>query len=136
MALCLLISLILPPLLIWFFIKQDGDLILMLAEKFGKSKHDLKGKVVWISGSSSGIGRALAIELASVGCKLALSDIDVSKLEETRALCLKKNGRLIDSDVLALPLNINEFNKHNEALATVVENFGHLDILVNNGEIY
>ena len=44
---------------------------------------DLKGKVAAITGAGSGIGRALAIELAGRGCQLALSDIDGEGLTET-----------------------------------------------------
>ena len=44
---------------------------------------DLRGKVAAITGAGSGIGRALAIELAGRGCQLALSDIDGEGLTET-----------------------------------------------------
>ncbi|MFM2419464.1 MAG: hypothetical protein RL385_4187 [Pseudomonadota bacterium] len=45
-----------------------------------------KDKVAAITGAASGIGRALAVDLASRGCHLALSDVNETGLEETRAL--------------------------------------------------
>jgi len=42
---------------------------------------DLKGKLVWITGASSGIGRALALALASNGCNLVLTARDLTRLE-------------------------------------------------------
>lgn len=49
--------------------------------------HDLSGRVAAISGAGSGIGRALAVELAHRGTHLALSDVDDGGLFDTVALC-------------------------------------------------
>src|SRR6478735_7120849 len=48
---------------------------------------DFNGKVAAITGAGSGIGRALAVELANRGCHLALSDIDEAGLAATVNLC-------------------------------------------------
>ncbi len=54
---------------------------------------DLTDKVAAITGAGSGIGRALAIELAARGCHLALSDIDAVGLAETERLLAGRASR-------------------------------------------
>ncbi|AKJ27428.1 SDR family NAD(P)-dependent oxidoreductase [Caldimonas brevitalea] len=56
-----------------------------------KSFHD---KVAAITGAASGMGRALALELARRGCHLALSDIDTQGLQETAALAAQQGLRV------------------------------------------
>ena len=51
---------------------------------------DFSQKVALISGAGSGIGRALSIELADMGCNLALVDWNKESLEETKQLLRKK----------------------------------------------
>lgn len=48
---------------------------------------ELSGQVAAITGAGSGIGRALAVELSSRGCPVALSDVDEVGLAETVARC-------------------------------------------------
>ena len=48
----------------------------------------LAGKVVWIWGATSGLGEALAVELAKRGCKLVLSGYRGKELKEIRDKCL------------------------------------------------
>ena len=90
--------------LLYLFVKLDCNFVLLLCEYFGKQPTCLHGKVVWITGASSGIGRHLAYELARAGCKLIVTGTRKERLEETRNNCLKLNGRLGVNDVLVLPL--------------------------------
>ena len=48
---------------------------------------DFKGKTVWITGASSGIGKALAIKLGSLGANLVLSSRKEDQLVEVANLC-------------------------------------------------
>ncbi|XP_076671706.1 dehydrogenase/reductase SDR family member 7 [Andrena cerasifolii] len=113
----------------WFL---DCDLNLAIHEKFGKPISSLKGKVVWITGASSGIGEYLAYVLGSAGCKLILTARRKDELERVKANCLQRNGDLKDSDVEVLPLDICEINRHETLFKQIISSFGKLDILVNN----
>ena len=52
---------------------------------------DFSNKVALITGAGSGIGRALATNLADQGCSLALVDWNSESLEETKEIVSKKN---------------------------------------------
>jgi short-subunit dehydrogenase len=87
-----------------------------------------KNKVVWITGASSGIGEALAYAFATEGAKLILS---ARRTEEL--LRVKKAINLPDSDVFVLPLDLSDTSKVAELTKDVIEKFGRIDILINNG---
>ena len=67
----------------------DCDAVLHFYEKFAKKPEPrLRGKVVWITGASSGIGEQLAYRLAQCGCKLVLSARRRDELERVKTQCL------------------------------------------------
>ena len=82
----------LVPLFFYFILKyQDADFILMMYEKIGQDPATaLRGKVVWITGASSGIGEYFAYELAKYGCKLVLSARRKAELERVKKNCAGK----------------------------------------------
>ncbi|WP_298779279.1 SDR family oxidoreductase [uncultured Polaribacter sp.] len=86
-------------------------------------------KTIWITGASSGIGKALAIELSNQNAKLILSSRNKGELELVKAQC--KNINLVKIIVLDLEDYTNLEIKVDEALAV----FGNIDILVNNGGV-
>lgn len=130
-VLCLSCLLIPIGFLIWLAKKLDSDLTLTFYEKFGKPISSLRGKVIWITGASSGIGQSLAVDLAAGGAKLALSGTNLERLEETKKQCLT-SGKLSDEDILLVPFNIADFKSHEDCIKKVLDHFKTVDILVNN----
>jgi short-subunit dehydrogenase len=87
----------------------------------------LAGKSVLITGASTGIGRALALELARCGAQLALNARRAARLEATAAECAA-----LGAQVLAVPGDVGVAADCRMAVARTVERFGKLDVLVNN----
>ena len=71
---------------------SDADLTLTLATKMGRQTSELRGRVVWVTGASSGIGEKLAYELARAGAKLVLSARREEELERVKAKCIGEKG--------------------------------------------
>ena len=83
-------------------------------------------KVIWITGASSGIGRALTIALSNFDCQVFISSRSEEKLQETINLCHSKSNIHILSGDLAKQEN-------NHAICNAIENIhGHLDIAILN----
>lgn len=89
--------------------------------------NELAGKVALITGSSRGIGRGIAIELARGGCDVMLTGRDRTALEnvtaEIRALGRKAVAHTADLTASAEPAGL---------IDGLTRDFGRLDILVNN----
>ncbi|GFY54446.1 hypothetical protein TNIN_491061, partial [Trichonephila inaurata madagascariensis] len=90
----------------------------------------LQGKVIWITGSSSGIGEYLAYELAHHGCKLILSGTSVERLNFVKLKCIEIG--LTEDDIYVLPFKLTDFEIHEDCVKKVLQKFHRLDILINN----
>jgi short-subunit dehydrogenase len=86
-------------------------------------------KIIWITGASSGIGKALAIELANQNAKLILSSRKKEGLELVKNAC--KNS----ADVKIITLDLEDYSNLQSKADEAIEVFGKIDILVNNGGI-
>lgn len=86
-------------------------------------------KIIWITGASSGIGKALALEFSNQNAKIILSSRKKEDLELVKNAC--KNPSNVKIVILDLEEYTNLQPKVDEALAA----FGRIDILVNNGGI-
>jgi short-subunit dehydrogenase len=91
---------------------------------------ELKGAVVVITGAASGIGRALAVDLAKMGAQLALADLNTAGLEETRKLLgdASINVRTYTVDV-SKAAAVEDFAQR------VQQDFGRTSLLVNNAGV-
>nr|XP_038967926.1 dehydrogenase/reductase (SDR family) member 7-like 1 isoform X1 [Rattus norvegicus] len=103
-------------------------------EQNSSNEQALADKVVWITGASSGIGEELAFQLSKLGVCLVLSARRGQELERVKRRCLE-NGNLKEKDILVLPLDLADTSSHDIATKTVLQEFGRIDILVNNGGV-
>ncbi|MBX7192999.1 MAG: SDR family NAD(P)-dependent oxidoreductase [Sandaracinaceae bacterium] len=87
----------------------------------------LDGRVAWITGAGSGIGRALALELARRGAVIAVSGRRVANLEEVAKDIERVGGR-----ALPVACDVTEEEDVARAVAQVVRELGQLDICVAN----
>ncbi|MEI6266096.1 MAG: SDR family NAD(P)-dependent oxidoreductase [Sphingobacteriia bacterium] len=85
------------------------------------------GKVVWITGASSGIGKAMAFEWARLGYKVVLS-ARRKELLDAIASEIKNTG----GEALVVPVDIMEENSIDDAVQTIIASWGRLDIAVAN----
>jgi dehydrogenase/reductase SDR family protein 7B len=90
----------------------------------------LTGKVVWLTGASSGIGEALAIELAKEGCKLILSARRKNELQRVQKL-----AELSDDNCLLLPLDLEQYQDFENLKNIALQKFNRIDVLINNAGI-
>jgi dehydrogenase/reductase SDR family member 7B len=89
-----------------------------------------QNKTIWITGASSGIGKALALEWAKYSPKLVLSGRNKEKLEEVSKAC-----EAIGAKCQIVILDLAEPKSIEQAAKTVMETYSSIDILVNNGGI-
>ena len=87
----------------------------------------LKNKVLLITGASRGIGQAAAIRLAQAGADLAITSRKLPDLEKV-AEEIKKTGR----KCLPVPAHVGKMDEIDNLVKRVLEEFGRIDILVNN----
>jgi len=88
-----------------------------------------KNKVVWITGASSGIGKALALEFSKLDAKIIISSRKKEALEKVKKECITpKNVKIV-------PLDLEDYTHLDDAVASAISQFGKIDILINNGGI-
>lgn len=95
-----------------------------------RAMNSFKNKVVWITGASSGIGEALAMAMAKEGAKLILSSRRTDELER-----VKTSLHLPDEDVFVLTLDLANTSAITTLTQKVIEKYGRIDVLVNNGGV-
>jgi 3-oxoacyl-[acyl-carrier protein] reductase len=98
---------------------------MFVVEKF------LTGKVALVTGSSRGIGRAIALKLSDAGAKVAVNFAgNVEKAEEVKAEIESRGG-----EVILVQGKVDSLETVNDIVKKVVDTWGTLDILVNNAGI-
>jgi short-subunit dehydrogenase len=90
--------------------------------------YDLKNKIIWITGASSGIGEALVYECAKQNAIIILS----SRREE-ELFRVAKTAHLTSTNSLIIPFDLANTNHIKEYAQQIISTFGRIDILINNG---
>jgi len=93
----------------------------------GALRKAVAGKTVMITGSSSGIGRAAALQLGVAGAIVLLVARSVEELDAVRDEIVSAGGR-----AFAYPTDLTDFDELDALVAKVLDQHGHLDVLVNN----
>lgn len=87
----------------------------------------LKSKVALVTGSSKGIGKAIALELLKAGAKVVINGRDAAAVNATTEEFLQ-----IGYPVLAIPADVSSIAGCRELVRKTVEGFGRIDLLINN----
>jgi 3-oxoacyl-[acyl-carrier protein] reductase len=89
---------------------------------------DLNGRVAVVTGSSRGLGRAIALKLASLGAKVVVNyRSDEAAAEETLRLIQQAGG-----EAIVIQADVSVFDDAQRLIQGALDRFGRLDILVNN----
>src|SRR5258708_33087804 len=85
----------------------------------------LAGKVVLVTGGSSGRGRGPAVRVAGLGCKVAVAARSPDTLDEVVRDIAGRGG-----EAIAIPTDVADSEQCRQAVETTVARFGQLDILL------
>ena len=91
----------------------------------------LDGKVTLITGGARGIGRAIALAMASEGSHVAFTDIKFEGAGDELLGLLRAKG----VQAMGIQSDVRDFTAAQRAVESVIREFQHLDILVNNAGI-
>jgi NAD(P)-dependent dehydrogenase (short-subunit alcohol dehydrogenase family) len=90
-------------------------------------RDSLKGKISIITGGGSGIGKAIANELAALGSNIVIASRNIERLEKAA-----QEIKAIGVEVLTVQTDIRNANQVKNLIKQTLEYFGQIDILVNN----
>ncbi|HET8841647.1 MAG TPA: 3-oxoacyl-ACP reductase FabG [Ktedonobacteraceae bacterium] len=90
----------------------------------------LDGRVAFVTGAGRGIGAATALRLAEEGARVALADLDTNGCESVAT-----DIRALGSEALVFECNVADASMVQTAIDSAAEQFGKLEILVNNAGV-
>src|SRR5215212_9991536 len=88
------------------------------------------GKVAFVTGAGSGIGRATALVFAREGASMVVSDISEQNVRDTARMIEELGGR-----ALAVACDVTRTEDVKAALDQTIETFGRLDVAFNNAGV-
>lgn len=89
-----------------------------------------QGQRVFITGSASGLGRAMALRFAREGCRVAVADVNDARAEEAAEEVAAAGG-----EALVLHCDITSDASVSDAAAAVGQAWGGVDVLINNAGV-
>ncbi len=98
-----------------------------MADDNSHDPHDLTGRTALITGASRGIGRAIAEELASHGCAVALAARSADTVQQAADAIEQSGGRAV-----AIAADVTEDGAAERLVTETMSTLGGLDILINN----
>jgi 3-oxoacyl-[acyl-carrier protein] reductase len=101
----------------------------MISEE-GARMGRLDGRVAFVTGAGSGIGRGIAEAFAREGARVAVNDIDEGRTRETVDRLTSMRGK-----ALGVPGDVADEQAVKEMVEEILRQFGRIDILVNNAGI-
>lgn len=92
---------------------------------------EFKDQVIWITGASSGIGEALALEFVREGAQVVLSARNFDALNKVQRQCddIRKDRTSV------LPMDVTEIKTLDDKVRQVIAHHGRVDLLINNAGI-
>lgn len=91
------------------------------------SKQTIQGKKIILTGASSGIGRAAALQLAALGAEMFLMARRADELEVLRDEITASGGQ-----AHSCPIDLTDFENVDSTIAGILREHGKIDVLVNN----
>ena len=88
---------------------------------------ELKEKVVFVTGGGRGLGEAICQVLSSAGASVVVADVRLDLAEQV-ASKIQDSGK----EAIALPLDVTDEEQAQTAVQKIVDQYGHLDALINN----
>lgn len=99
-------------------------------ERIINNNHKFNGKVVIITGASSGIGKACACEFSKQGAKVVLAARRFTKLKE-----VEKNIKSLNGEAFSVKTDVKNIEDCKNLVDKAINKYGKIDILVNNAGI-
>ena len=118
------VAIALFAIVVGLFLTSDCDLCLKYASSYDE-KEGFKGKVVWIVGGSSGIGRQLALDLVKAG---AIVIISARRKEMLEKVAIEASRLGIEPTVLTC--DVLDIESQKKAYDFIIQKFSYIDVVV------
>ena len=93
---------------------------------------NLNGKISVVTGSSKGIGRATALELAKEGSNVVIN----YNRSEKEAKIVEQKVKEFGVEALVVKADVSKFNEANKLITSTIDTFGRIDVLINNAGVF